>query len=167
MVEKSNTMMKIAAGYGLVLGFVMIIAQIISSLIEMPVLLVAVYIGGIIYTTVIYRNKYLDGAISYGKSLLFGILVSGFTFIIIGVFLYVLVSINREGFRQIFNKILEDMKSQGYAVSDFPEDIIYNPVFIIVSYLITGLFTGTLVSAITSLFTKKTKYESFDNNTTV
>jgi hypothetical protein len=149
-------MMKIAASHGLVLGFVMIITQIISSLIEMPLLLVAVYIGGIIYTTVVYRNKYLNGIIGYGKSLLFGILVSGFTFIIIGVSLYITASFNKDEFGQIFHAVLEKMKSQGYAVSDFPENLIYNPVFLIVSYLITGLFTGIFISAITSIFTKKT-----------
>jgi hypothetical protein len=148
-------MMKVAASYGIILGFIMIIIQIISSIFGIPLLIILAYIGGIIYATVIYRDKYLDGTISYGKSLLFGILVSGFTFIIIGVYLYVFVSFNRDEFRQIFNALLENMKTQGYAVSEINENMMYNPVFLIVSYLFTGLLVGLAVSAITSIFTKK------------
>jgi hypothetical protein len=155
MMENSNIMMKVAAGYGLVLGFVIIVAQIISYISGLTVLLLATYIGGIIYTTIVYREKYLAGTISYGRSLLFGILVSGFTFIIIGVYLYVLVSFNREEFQKIFNLVLQRMSEQGYTVSEISADMIYNPVFLIISYLITGLFIGLIVSAITSIFTKK------------
>ncbi|MDR1170272.1 MAG: DUF4199 domain-containing protein [Prevotellaceae bacterium] len=148
-------MMKIAAGYGLILGFVMIAVQIINYIIGVPLLMIATYIGGIIYTTVIYREKSLNGVISYVNSLLFGTLVSGFTFIIIGVFLYVLISFNQNEFQQIFNAILENMKDKGYAVSNVPENLISNPVFLLTSYLLTGLFSGVAVSAITSIFTKK------------
>ncbi|MDR1582123.1 MAG: DUF4199 domain-containing protein [Prevotellaceae bacterium] len=148
-------MMKIAASYGLILGFVMIVVQIISGIIGIPFLLVAVYVGGIIYTTVVYREKYLNGIISYGHSLLFGILVSGFTFIIIGIYLYVMVSFNQDEFRQLFNNILNNMKSNGYTVSDVNENMMFNPAFLLASYLITGLFMGLIVSIITSIFTKK------------
>jgi ABC-type enterobactin transport system permease subunit len=155
MIENSNTMMKVAAGYGLILGFVIIVVQIISYISGLFLLLVAAYIGGIIYSTIVYREKYLAGTISYGKSVLFGVLVSGFTFIIIGIYLYVLVSFNKAEFTQLFNAIIEKMKEQGYTVSDISANMIYNPVFLIISYLITGLFTGLAVSIITSLFTKK------------
>jgi hypothetical protein len=148
-------MIKIAASYGLILGFVMIGIQIVISIIGIPLLFIAAYIGGIVYATVVYRDKHLDGTISYGNSLLFGILVSGFTFIIIGVYLYVFVSINKDEFRQIFNTVLENMKTQGYPVSNINENMMYNPVFLIVSYLFTGLLGGLAVSAITSIFTKK------------
>ncbi|MDR2383976.1 MAG: DUF4199 domain-containing protein [Prevotellaceae bacterium] len=142
-------MIKIAASYGIILGIVMIAVH------GIPLLFIAAYIGGIIYATVVYRDKHLDGAIDYGNSLLFGILISGFTFVIIGVYLYVLISFNREEFRQIFNTIIENVKAQGYAISDMHENMMYNPVFLIVSYLFTGLLGGLAISAITSIFTKK------------
>ncbi|MDR0725055.1 MAG: DUF4199 domain-containing protein [Prevotellaceae bacterium] len=148
-------MIKTAANYGIILGIVMIGIQIVSSIVGIPLLVVVAYVIGIMYTTAVYRDKYLDGTISYGNSLLFGILVSGFTFIIIGVYLYVFISFNRDEFRQIFNTILENMKTQGYPVSDIQESMMYNPVFLIVSYLFTGLLGGLVVSAITSIFTKK------------
>jgi hypothetical protein len=155
MMENSNTMMKVAAGYGLILGFVIIVVQTVSYITGLSILLIAAYIGGIIYATIVYREKYLDGIISYGNSLLFGVLVSGFTFIIIGVYLYVLISFNPDEFKQIFNVILENMKTRGYPVSDIHENMMHNPIFLLASYLLTGLFSGLAVSAITSIFTKK------------
>jgi hypothetical protein len=155
MMEKSNTMMKVAASYGLILGLVIIVVQLISYISGLSILLMAAYIGGIIYSTVVYREKYLSGTISYGRSLLFGIVVSGFTFIIMGIYLYVLVSFNKEEYIRVFDTLLEKMQEQGYTVSDISADMMYNPAFLIISYLITGLFTGLIVSAITSIFTKK------------
>jgi hypothetical protein len=148
-------MIKTAASYGLLLGFVMIVVQILSYITGIPLLLIVAYIGGIIYTTIVYREKYLDGAISYSKSLLFGVLISGFTFIIIGMYLYIQISFNPDKFQQAFNMILDNMKSQGYPVSDVSENMMHNPLFLLASYLITGLFTGLIVSSITSIFTKK------------
>jgi hypothetical protein len=148
-------MVKIAASHGLILGFVMIIVPIISNLLGIPLLIVIAYIGGIIYATIVYRDKYSDGTISYGNSLLFGILVSGFTFIIIGVYLYVFMSFNKEVFRQSFDAILENMEARGYSVSGIDKNMMYNPVFLLISYLFTGVLGGLIVSAITSIFTKK------------
>ncbi|MDR0384824.1 MAG: DUF4199 domain-containing protein [Prevotellaceae bacterium] len=148
-------MVKIAAGYGIIMGFVMIVAQIISSVTGLSMLLILSYIGGIFFSTIAYREKYLNGTISYGKSLLFGILISGFTFIIIGVYLYIWISFNPVEFSKAFNTIMEGMKTNGYAVSDISEKMIFNPVFLLMSYLFTGLLAGLSVSAITSLFTRK------------
>jgi hypothetical protein len=146
---------KIAASHGLILGFVIIAVLIVSSIVGIPLLIIMAYIVGIIYATVVYRDKHLGGTIDYRSSLLFGILVSGFTSIIIGVSLYVFIMFNREEFRQIFNAVLERMKSRGYAVSDIHESMMYNPIFLIASYLFTGLLCGLIVSSITSILLKK------------
>jgi hypothetical protein len=154
-MKQSHSMMKVAASYGLILSLVILVVQVISYISGVSLLLLAAYVGGIVYATIVYREKYLNGTISYGKSLLFGILISGFTFIVIGVYLYVLISFNREAIREVFNAVLERMKQQGYDVSNMSVDLMYNPVFLIISYLITGLFIGLGVSAVTSIFTKK------------
>jgi hypothetical protein len=158
MVENStSTMVRIAATSGLILGFLLIVSQVISIIIGTSLFLVAVYITGIICSTVVYRNYYyLDNmTLSYGRSLLFGILTSGFTFIIIAVYLYIQISISPDEFLQTFNKILQTMEKQGYAVSGIDENLMFNPFFLIASYLITGLFSGLIVASITSIFTKK------------
>jgi hypothetical protein len=148
-------MVKIAATCGLILGFLLIVAQVITVIAGTSLFLIAAYIGGIICTTIVYRNNYLDGTISYGKSLLFGVLVSGFTFIIIGVYLYVQISISPDEFQKTFNTLLDKMKAQGYNASGISEDLIFNPLFLLASYLISGLFFGVIVASITSIFTKK------------
>lgn len=150
--------MKVAAGYGLILGFVMIAVNIMVVIFRAPStpVFIFTYIGGLIYTTVVYREKYLGGIISYGKSLTFGILVSGFAFIILGVIFYMFASFFKEEFIKLFNTVLEEMKSKGYAVPpqeyEYP---IFNPLVWILSYLFLGLLAGLTVSAITSVFTKK------------
>jgi hypothetical protein len=155
MMENSNTMMRIAATCGLILGFIIIVVQVLSIITGISLLLIAAYVGGIIYTTIIYRDNYSDRTISYGKSLLFGVLVSGFTFIIIGVYLYIQISISPDTFRQTFNTILESAKEQGYDVSNVSEDLMFNPLYLLASYLFTGLLIGLAVAAVTSIFTKK------------
>ncbi|MDR1594282.1 MAG: DUF4199 domain-containing protein [Prevotellaceae bacterium] len=148
-------MVRIAACSGIILGFMMIIMQIVSAIAGSSLFLVAGYIAGIIYATVVYREHYLDGKISYGRSLLYGVLVSGFTFIIIGVCLYVWISINSDEYGKMLNAMMNNMKAQGYPVSDISEDLLYNPFFLLASYLITGLLTGLIAATVTSIFTKK------------
>lgn len=119
----------------------------------------AAYITGIICSTLVYRSYHHldDGTLSYGRSLIFGILTSGFTFVIVAIYLYIQISISPDEFLDTFNKILKSIKEQGYEVSGIDENLISNPFFLIASYLITGLFTGLTVASITSIFTKKKK----------
>lgn len=147
--------MKIAAGYGLALGFIMTVSQLIASATKIQILFLIVYTGGIIYTTIIYREKYLDGTISYGRSLLFGILVSGFAFTIVGMFVYVFISLYPTEYTELFNEIIKQMKTRGLVAPETPEQPVFNPITWIVSYLFMGLLAGSTVSAITSIFTKK------------
>ncbi|MDR2027209.1 MAG: DUF4199 domain-containing protein [Prevotellaceae bacterium] len=152
MMENSHKIMKVAAGYGLILGFIMIASQLISFLV--PLLSPGIYIAGIIYTTIHYREKYSGGTITYGRSLLFGILVSGFAFIILGMFFYIMFSLYPE-YRELLNAVMEKMKTKGLATSETSMDSLRNPVIWVVTYLFLGLFAGLAVSAIVSIFTKK------------
>jgi hypothetical protein len=146
--------MKVAAGYGLILGLIMIVSQLISFLV--PLLSPGIYIAGIIYTTIHYREKYSGGTITYGRSLLFGILVSGFAFIILGMFFYIMFSLYPAEYMELFNAVMEKMKTKGLATpSETSMDSLRNPVIWIVTYLFLGLFAGLAVSAIVSIFTKK------------
>jgi hypothetical protein len=97
----------------------------------------------------------LDGTISYGRSLLFGILVSGFAFTIVGMFVYVFISLYPTEYTELFNEIIKQMKTRGLVAPETPEQPVFNPITWIVSYLFMGLLAGSTVSAITSIFTKK------------
>jgi hypothetical protein len=156
-MEKSDKIMKIAAGHGLIIGVAMAVVYVLILIFRVPMsfMLVFTYIGGIVYSTTVYREKYLDGIISYGKSLLFGILVSGFAFIVLGMFFYALVSFYKDEYRELFNKVMEDMVANGYIKQQNLEYSIFNPLIWIISYLSFGLLGGLAVSTITSIFTKK------------
>jgi hypothetical protein len=157
MMEKSDKIMKVAAGYGLILGFAMIAVYMLILVFKVPMsfLLLFTYIGGLVYTTLAYREKYLGGIISYGKSLLFGVLVSGFAFVILGVFFYVMISFYQEEYREFFNNIMAEMEAKGYIRQQDSEYSIFNPAIWLITYLSFGLLAGLAVSAITSIFTKK------------
>ncbi|MDR1341526.1 MAG: DUF4199 domain-containing protein [Prevotellaceae bacterium] len=157
MMEKSDKIMKITAGYGLILGFAMIAVYMLIIIFRVPLsfVLIFTYIGGLVYTTLAYREKYLGGIISYGKSLLFGVLVSGFAFIVLGVFFYILISFHQDEYREFFNRIMAEMETKGYVKPQDSEYSIFNPAIWIIAYLSFGLLAGLAVSAITSLFTKK------------
>ncbi|MDR1886501.1 MAG: DUF4199 domain-containing protein [Prevotellaceae bacterium] len=146
-------MMKIASWYGLVLGFVFVVLTLLGIL--SPLVSLIAYVGGIVYCTILYREKYSDGAISYGRSLLFGVLVSGFTFIILGVFTYVQMALHPDEFGQMFDAVVENMRARGYAAPEISENPMLNPAICIATYLFLGLFLGLAVAAITSIFTKK------------
>jgi lysylphosphatidylglycerol synthetase-like protein (DUF2156 family) len=154
-MENSNKIMKVAASYGLVSGFVMVVLMIINYAAKIPFMILCAYIAVIVYTTVSYREKYSGGTISYGKSLLFGILVSGFTFILLGIFVYMMISFYPDEYRELFNTVMENMKAQGFETAGVTENMIFNPITWITTYLFIGLFAGLTVSAITSIFTKK------------
>jgi hypothetical protein len=156
-MEKSDKIMKIAAGHGLILGGIIIAVYILILIFKVPLsfILMLTYIGGIVYATTVYREKYLNGIIGYGKSLLFGVLVSGFAFIVVGVFFYVLISFYQDEYRELFYKIMEDMIANGYIKQQNIEYSMFNPLVWIISYLFLGLLAGLAVSAITSIFTKK------------
>jgi hypothetical protein len=156
-MEKSDKIMKIAAGHGLIMGIVMSAVYMLILIFRVPLFFIFIftYIGGIVYATTVYREKYLDGIISYGKSLLFGVLVSGFAFIVVGVFFYVLISFYQEEYKELFNKVMEDMIANGYIKQQNIEYSMFNPLIWIISYLFFGLLGGLAVSAITSIFTKK------------
>jgi hypothetical protein len=154
-------MVRIAATSGLIFGFLLIVSQIICIIIGTNLFFVAAYVTGIICSTNVYRNYYHldDRTLSYGRSLIFGILTSGFTFITMAIYKYIQIAISPDEFLQAFGKILgemqKSMEEQGYIMSGVDEYLILNPFFLVASYLVTGLFSGLIVAPITSIFTKK------------
>jgi hypothetical protein len=149
--------MKIAASYGLILGFILVVLDLSTQIFKIPLFFLTLFsfVGGIYYCTVVYREKYLEGRISYGKSLSFGVLLSGFSYIILGVYSYIFALLNPVKTKEIFNMVMDMMKEKGFPVADVAENPMLNPVISIPSYLFLGLFLGLIVSAITSAFTKK------------
>jgi lysylphosphatidylglycerol synthetase-like protein (DUF2156 family) len=157
MTENSDKIMKIAASYGLILGFVLVALELLSYIFKVQLLFITFFsfAGGIFYATTVYREKYLGGSISYSKSLLFGVLLAGFSFIILGVYAYMHAFLNPEEFNKLFDMVVQKMKEQGFSVSEIQENPNLNPLTVVISYTLLGLLFGLIISSVTSVFTKK------------
>jgi hypothetical protein len=157
MTENSDKIMKVAANCGLILGFILVVFELITQIFKISLFFLTLFtfIGGIYYCTVGYREKYLEGIISYGKSVRFGVLLSGCTYFILGVYQYIYAALNPVETQELFNNVIEMMKENGFPVTEITENPMLNPIISIISYTFLGLFLGLIVSAITSAITKK------------
>src|SRR6056297_368993 len=100
-MNKDNPFIKMTMTYGLITGLVLIIYTLIlymtNNLLDqnfiLGILNYVILIAGIIYGTKSYRDQYLNGYISYGKSLGTGVLISVFAGVIMGIFTYLLYEV--------------------------------------------------------------------------
>ena len=157
MSEKNENRTKIAARGGLSLGLTLSAINWLQYIFQLHLgfLDIAAYIFGIVYFT----SRYRDGFDSFGyrQSLAFGIQLSIFTYIILGMYTCIYITyIDPAGYLNTFNEMLKLMQESGIgAVGDRIIEPIRNPIFIIISYIITGAFMGLIFASITSLFTRK------------
>ncbi|MDR2423434.1 MAG: DUF4199 domain-containing protein [Prevotellaceae bacterium] len=157
MSEKNDNRTKRAARGGLTLGCTLSAINLLQYLLNMRMgfLDIAVYIFGIVYFTLRCRDE--SNIFGYQKSLVFGIQLSIFTYIILGLYTYIYVEyIDPVGYHATFNEMLNLMKEYGLDAANNKEIApVRNPIFITLSYIITGAFIGLIVSSITSIFTRK------------
>ncbi|MDR2467044.1 MAG: DUF4199 domain-containing protein [Prevotellaceae bacterium] len=148
-----------AAGCGLILGLILSALDYMENItgIQLFMIDVFVFVAGMSYCTVMYRDKCLEGQIGYGTSVLFGILLSAFTFIVIGVYKYIYaVLINPADYNAQLSQAMELMREYGYGASfDDVRRAAGNPMAFTVAYLINGLLVGVLLAPLISLFIKK------------
>lgn len=157
MAQNSNNIIKVASGYGLVLGGVLVALSFIEYLLNLNLGWVGIFafIVGVVYCTINYRDKYLGGYITYNRSLYFGVLISGFAYLIYGVYYFIYAKfINPLGYLEFFSQFAQIMRQSGVA-EKYIVDPMSNPIIVAIGYFISGLLYGLIVSAITSIFTKK------------
>jgi hypothetical protein len=167
--KQPQPMLKYAATYALVLGLIFVLLAAIDYVFKfygfnsfLSLLNNLALIIGIIAFTLMYRNKALDGYISYGQALGFGVLLAMFTYFIAGVFAF-LIHIFDPAY---IEKQLE-MTADIYAQNGFSDEmieqsikmmrIIKSPVMTLLTTLFGGVFFGTIISLVTSIFIKKNK----------
>jgi hypothetical protein len=123
----------------------------------------AVLLGGIILSSIAYRDKYLKGIIPYGKSFSIGFQTSLFTAIITAIFTFIFMTYVGEEYRTILlNNAEEAMLKKQPDISD--EDLaramkitrqFMSPVMMGVFSMLANLFFGVVFSLIVSIFIKK------------
>lgn len=166
-MEQKSTFWKTAMVYGLYLALVLILFSVItyvSGLILEPKIgyfSMAIYIVGIFIAQIMYRNKELNGEISYSQALGFGVAIMLFSGIVSTLYTMIL-------YTYIDPTLLDQMKiaqEEAMIAKGLNEDQVeaamkmtakmMTPAWISIMGLIGSVLIGTLVSLITSIFVKK------------
>jgi len=169
--KQENTYLKSTMTYGLVTGLVLIVYTLLlystNNLIDqnffLGIINYLILIGGIVIGTRSYRDQFLEGYISYSKALGYGVVISVFTGIIVGIFTYLLYAVIDPGLLEQSMKIFEEeMLNQGMSpdqVETFTEmqRKIRSPFMMLISSVLSYALLGFIFSLITSAFLKKDK----------
>ncbi len=120
-----------------------------------------IYIVFIYWSAVQFRNKFNNGFITYGKSFVYGVKISGLSGIIIGFFFLVLIKVIEPDFA---NKMIVEAE-EAYLQMGFSEKqveemgssiaMVSNVWVLMISNILNGLLFGTIFSLIISFFVKK------------
>lgn len=169
--KQENTYLKSTMTYGLITGLVLIVYTLLlystNNLINqnffLGIINYLILIGGIVMGTRSYRDQFLEGYISYSKALGYGVVISVFTGIVVGIFTYLLYAVIDPGLMEQSMKIFEEeMLNQGMS-ADQVETItdmqrkIRSPFMMLISSVLSYALLGLILSLITSAFLKKDK----------
>lgn len=166
-----NTFQKHAMNYGAILGLgltLIFFVQYFLEIIESVPLMIAQYvlILGIIYWGCIeFRNKVLNGSISYGRALGMGTLIALYGSVIIAVVMVIFYKlIDPDALEAIRNysamKAEEEMYKQGLGDAEMEMAVemtkkMISPFFMAIGSIFGLTFWGFFMSLITSIFVMK------------
>lgn len=166
---KPQPMIKYAATYGLYIGLALVLLLTIDYVFKLygqntflGLLNYVVIIGGIVYFTIMYRDKVLGGYISYGQSLAFGILLVIFASVVSSIFSFLLNIIDPLYVEKQLEMMADKMMQMGLSEDQIEQSmkisrIMRNPIITLLVSVFGGALTGTIFSLVTSIFTKKQK----------
>ncbi len=166
-MEKNTNIWKNAMNWGIILGIVLIIYSLIMYFLGLSLqkwvgyINYVLMIGGIIYSTIQYRDNVLGGSITYGKALGFGTLVIMFGSIITAVYAYVFYAyIDPDMITKILEMAEEEMVNKGLPDEQIEmalemQSKFMKPGLMALMSLPVVTFFGFLFSLITSIFLKK------------
>ena len=152
--------------YGLIAGLGMIVVDLIMT-------------GGsgsgggfigwvILIGSVVWAHRKLkqngDGSLSYGKALGSGVGISMFAGLVLGLYSFIIYSVNGERIQEILNEVAYTMESMGFDGEEFDsimalyEQILTPPILGFLSVVGT-IILGFILSLFIGLFTSKAKTE--------
>jgi hypothetical protein len=180
MSQENISQVKFSLNYGAILGVVFVILSILFYIAGMDAaqsrwtqwLYYAIMIGMIIYAIKIYRDQYLDGAISFGHALGTGVLVVMFGSLIYSVYTFIFLAfIDASMIEKMILTAEEDMINRGMSDAEidqamsFTRQFMTNPGLIALFMTISFVFFGFIFSLIISLFMKKSPVDTFEQET--
>jgi hypothetical protein len=169
--KQDNTFIKSTMTYGLITGVALIIYTLLlystNNLLRQNFLLslmnYLILIGGIVAGTRSYRDRMLQGYITYSKALGYGVVMSIFTGIVLGIFTYLLYTMIDPGLMEkSMAMIQEEMLKQGIepgrveSISEMQRQI-RSPFMMLIGSVLTYAFLGLIFALVTSAFLRKNK----------
>lgn len=165
-MEEKSTFWKTAALYGLYLGIVLTLFSVIlyvagqsqnKTLVLITYPLLAI---GIIMAQINYRNRELNGVISYGQALGFGVAVMLFVGIITMLYNLIILKIDPSLIEQA--KIMQEeallergMSEEQIEASMTLASKMMTPGWMAIMGLFGSVLMGTIISLVTSIFVKR------------
>ena len=180
-MEKNKSLMwKHSLNYGILFGLLLIIYSVVLYMfniiptgIKLPLLLLVInlafYFFALWYFTKSYRNDVLGGYIDYGKAFLFGLLIVGFSSILLAIYNYIFNAfIDPDYIQRVMNAIKEGMEewmmSKGLPEEQIEKTIekmgskpLPTPLKSALQGILGGVIMGAIVLLITSAIVKKKK----------
>ena len=173
MEQKSN-FWKSAALYGLYVGIVITLFSVILYVTGQTTnkvlgyLSVPIYFGCVFWAQIQYRNTNLNGEISYGQALGFGVATMLFSGVISMIYTLIIYNVDPSLIEQI-----KAVQEQALLAKGMSEDQVetsmkiaerfMSPSIMAISGIIGSAFIGTIISLITSFFVKRQMNEdAFD-----
>ena len=155
--------------YGIYLGVALIILSLVFYILDLhgetwtSYVSYAFILGGVILASVTYREKYLNGFITYGQSFSTGFLAGLFAAIISAVFTYFFIGYLGEEFMDLMMQISEEkILNDRPDISDAELDLalswtqkMMTPTWISVIVLLGSTFFSLVFALIASIFIKK------------
>jgi hypothetical protein len=165
MAVKLNMIWKNSMSYGAYTGFGVVLLMLILYFTNhfvsfWQLLSFVMLVTGLTLGTINYRNRFLDGYISYGNALMSGLLISVFTGIIVGFFMFVLITIDPDFPGKRIVQLQELLLNLGVD-SDTVEEVTSNqarvasPIENLYTYIVEYAFRGFIVSLIMAAFVKR------------
>ncbi|RLD60917.1 MAG: hypothetical protein DRI95_14865 [Bacteroidetes bacterium] len=166
-MENKPNVWKNALNWGLIVGIVLIIYSILMYFLDLSLekwvswVSYVLLIGGIVYSTIQYRDTVLGGSITYTQALGFGVIVSLYAAVLSGIYSYVFFTfIDPDFIEKIVEMTQQQMLDQGLTEDQVEQAMEMQKGFmkpwIMVLISIPALtFMGFIFSLITSIFLKK------------
>ena len=175
-MEEKSTFWRSAMAYGLYLAVALTLFSVIlyvSGMIlneKMGYISFAIIIAGIVISQINYREKELNGVISYGEAVGFGVAIMLFAGIVTALYTLILYTFVDPGLIEQMKVMQEEALLQKGMSEDQIDAAMsmtskmMTPGWMAIMGLVGSVFMGTIVSLITSIFIKKQPNENaFDD----
>ncbi len=165
-MEQKSTFWKSAMIYGLYLGVVAVLYSVILYVTgqnankSLGYISFVIYAAGILLSQIAYRNRELNGVMSYGRALGFGVALMLCVGVIMSLYNIIIFSLDPGLIDQIKAATEEQYLKSGMSEDQVEATMAFaskmmTPGFLSVSVLFGAVFGGTIISLITSIFAKK------------